>query len=527
MLDFNESTLRLWDHSNLGSAVELSSVGYPNAEYTHSGWWSEDRQYVMLHDELDEQRRGLNTTVHIFEISDLNDPTLVSTWRGPTRAIDHNGFVRGNKYYMSNYERGVTILDISDPLSPTEIANFDTFPSSDNASFNGVWGVYPYLPSGIIIASDIQGGLYILKDESNTAAKDDLSFSASSYEVTEGETINVLVEREGTAAISVDYQILRGATSGNDFTAIESGSLIWNANDSSAQSISIEALDDANGEGTESMFIRLENASANAELATPNIAKVDILSLTGRASSIILSEESVLVKETDGVLELSVTRTGASDRAASVGLSIEDGSAQDGTDATLSTNLLEWAVGELGAKSFSINIINDDEVEDTEMFSLVLDNPDNVTISGATKVEVSIRDDESNQAPEVNTETALNVNLRQAITLTATASDPEQQDMSFEWVQTAGTNVSLANADSLSASFTSPDSDSTLGFTFTATDDFGVSSSVDVTVNVIAPEEPPAFLPTPPAPSSSGGSLGLFNLLVLLTLLRRYQISKN
>ena len=34
--------------------------------------------------------------------------------------------------------------------------------------FNGAWGVYPYLPSGTIVVSDIEGGLFVLKEPSLT-----------------------------------------------------------------------------------------------------------------------------------------------------------------------------------------------------------------------------------------------------------------------------------------------------------------------------------------------------------------------
>lgn len=525
MLDFNEKTLRLWDHSSVKSAVELSAVSYPDAEYTHSGWWTEDRQYVILHDELDESNRGLNTTVHVFDISDLNEPTLVSTWRGPTRAIDHNGFVRGNKYYMSNYERGVTILDLSDPLAPTELGYFDTFPSSNNAGFNGVWGVYPYLPSGIILASDIQGGLYILKDETQSAAKDDIQFSTKSYAVTEGNSVDITVERSGTSAISVDYKIMRGAATVSDFFAQESGTLTWGANDTNVKTISIEATNDNIDEGVESMFIRLENASENAELGLPNIAKIDIQSLSGLASTVVLADDNLTVKETDGTVSLSVTRLGGSDQAATVGLRIENDSADDAAenaaevdaDVTLSTNSLTWAAGELGVKNINITIINDELTEGDESFAIVLENPQNVAISGSSKVSVTIRDDESNLAPAINTETRLSVNTRQSVTLTASASDPEGESMTFAWQQTSGPTVNLSNADSLSAVFTAPNTTGTLGFTFTATDDFGVATSMNVTVSVAA-------LPLAPVTNSSssgGGAIWLMNILVLLTLLRR------
>jgi choice-of-anchor B domain-containing protein len=116
-------------------------------------------------DELDELQQGHNTWVRAIDIRDLSNPFVASTWTGPTRAIDHNGYTVGNNYYMSNYERGITVLDVTTPEDPQEIAFFDTFPSADDAAFHGAWGVYPFLPSGTILVSNIDGpgGLFILR----------------------------------------------------------------------------------------------------------------------------------------------------------------------------------------------------------------------------------------------------------------------------------------------------------------------------------------------------------------------------
>ena len=159
--DFNENNFQIWDKTNNVLPARLSTTSYQNVSYVHSGWYTEDKQVVLVHDELDESNYGLNTTVRLFELSDFRAPSLLSIWTGPTRAIDHNGFVRGNRYYMSNYTRGMTVLDISDPQDPRDVGFFDTFPVSDNGSFNGAWGVYPYLPSGNILISDISSGLYL------------------------------------------------------------------------------------------------------------------------------------------------------------------------------------------------------------------------------------------------------------------------------------------------------------------------------------------------------------------------------
>jgi choice-of-anchor B domain-containing protein len=78
VFDFNESTLDIWDLTDPLDPVRLSQTPYSNASYTHSGWWSEDQQYVFLQDELDERDRSLNTTLRAFSIADLRNPTARS-----------------------------------------------------------------------------------------------------------------------------------------------------------------------------------------------------------------------------------------------------------------------------------------------------------------------------------------------------------------------------------------------------------------------------------------------------------------
>ena len=164
LFDFSEDAVEIWDITDPQSPAKLSTVLYSNTGYTHSGWPSEDGQYLYVHDELDEQGFGLQTTVRVFSLSNLINPVQVGTWSGLTTAIDHNGFVRGNRYYMSNYSRGLTILDLTDPANPVATGRLDTYPFSDSANFVGAWGAYPYYPSGVVAVSDINSGLYIVGD---------------------------------------------------------------------------------------------------------------------------------------------------------------------------------------------------------------------------------------------------------------------------------------------------------------------------------------------------------------------------
>lgn len=165
LIDFNEDTVDIWDVTDKSQPSKRGFMTYPRATYVHSGWWSADKKFIFVQDELDERDHELNTTLRVVDITNLEDPKLVKTWTGPTEAIDHNGFTKGNEYYMSNYRRGLTILDVTDPINPSEARFFDTFTAikCDCSRFNGAWGTYPYLRSGTIAVSDIEGGLFLLR----------------------------------------------------------------------------------------------------------------------------------------------------------------------------------------------------------------------------------------------------------------------------------------------------------------------------------------------------------------------------
>ncbi len=52
----------------------------------------------------------------------------------------------------------------------TQVAHFDIYPSSNSNSYNGAWSSYPYLPSGNIIVSGIEQGLFVLQSPNNFGA---------------------------------------------------------------------------------------------------------------------------------------------------------------------------------------------------------------------------------------------------------------------------------------------------------------------------------------------------------------------
>lgn len=155
----------LVDVTDKANPIRISTISYSNPGYTHQGWFTEDQQYFIVGDELDESGFGFNTRTLVFDFTDLDNPSLKMTYTGPTAAIDHNGYVKGNTYYLANYTAGIRTIDISSITSEvmTEIGYFDTYPQHNNAAFNGVWNVYPYLSSRNIVISDIERGLFIVK----------------------------------------------------------------------------------------------------------------------------------------------------------------------------------------------------------------------------------------------------------------------------------------------------------------------------------------------------------------------------
>lgn len=541
LMDFNEQEFLLWDKTRNSSPEVLSSTSYNNASYVHSGWWSEDQLYVLVHDELDEQNHGLNTTVRIFDISDLTNPSMVSIWTGSTGAIDHNGFVRGNHYYMSTYERGVTVLDISDPHNPFEIGYFDTFPISNNTSFNGAWGVYPYLPSGVILASDINSGLYVLKDNTYAAsASGTVGFTANAYDATEGDNLNVVVERSGdiTKAVSVQYEthVLSALT--NDFT-MQKGKLSWTANESGSKTIVIPIADDGDtSEKLEKFMVRLYNPTNGLTLAKNNFAVASIQAdpeVPVDSKFQFSQQGAVNVIENGESFTLEVTRQGSDSTAQTITFAQSNASdsdaAKESFDYTLSpsSKQLVWTAGDVEPKTITVTVKDDQQSESTfEKLVLTLSHENADRLGENTNVTINIRDDDSNAAPVIEPLTDISLEGANTVQLVANASDAESDAFTYQWAQTAGSTVAITNDTQSTASINVEDKTEAYTFSVTVTDALGASSTDELTVNITKKPEPvknTGGSSSNSSNTSSSGSSGSFPpvllLLAVTALMRR------
>ena len=162
------------DVTNPASPEELGLLTYPNFQYTHQGWLTEDHRYFLVNDERDEGG-GAKTRTLIFDVQELDDPVFVGAWHGPTTAIDHNLYIHEGKLYEANYTAGLRVMDsfYHGELLPEyihEVAYFDVHPESDDPVFTGSWSSYPMFESGIIAVSSMDDGLFILAPSSFAAS---------------------------------------------------------------------------------------------------------------------------------------------------------------------------------------------------------------------------------------------------------------------------------------------------------------------------------------------------------------------
>lgn len=529
-IDFNEKEMKLWNISDASNSKLLGTVEYNDVSkenmYVHSGWGSEDKQFIFVQDEFDEYKGGLNSTVRIFSISDLNNPEQVGQWTGPTKAIDHNGFVRGNRYYMSNYERGLTVLDISEPTTPVEIGFFDTFTPSNSASFNGAWGTYPFLPSGNIIVSDINSGLYVLKDNTLASKQGRFSFSQASVSAAQGEALELTVERNdsnnATMPASVAYEILEGSAKEETDYVVTSGVLSWDSNDKSPKKFTIDITENsANDEFEESFYVRLFNPTNGATISSPSYLTVNINGLVDNGAASFIQDEALLAENQQEVM-IEVSRDGNTSGELSVNYRLQSGSAIVGEDVEDVSGTLTWQNGEAENKSVSITLINDDLEEPEESFTLMLETSEGNDLGMNKAIIVSISDDDTNTAPVVNAIEDFQVNTGQTVTITSTATDAENDELIYLWSQDSGETVSLNDDDTLSANFVAPSEAGTLSFTLIATDTKGKEGSDTVVVSIIQAPAPPPEPLEPSTAKSSGGSKGIMLFLLTSMLLIRF-----
>ncbi len=171
-----EGNLGIYD-ANDKSDIRLLSRSQTSSSFTHNAWPSDDGRYIFTTDERAE------SFVDAFDISDPRNPVFLDKYKPVTGrgVIPHNAHFYNGYLVVSWYTEGVVILDVHRPDNMVKVAQFDTDPNDAD----GCWGAYPFLPSGIVLASDITTGFWVLKPNYQRAA-----YLSGTIRSNEGNPIN-------------------------------------------------------------------------------------------------------------------------------------------------------------------------------------------------------------------------------------------------------------------------------------------------------------------------------------------------
>src|SRR5574343_82351 len=152
----NDGFFSLVNVADKANPVLIGTHHTPN-NFTHNIWPSQDGNYVFTTDEVS----GAYITSYSIQNSTAIEEVDRTQHSPGTGVIPHNTHVKGDFLITSYYSDGITIHDITNPESIILVGDYDTYPTQ-TSGFDGCWGVYPFLPSGTIIAADITEGLYLL-----------------------------------------------------------------------------------------------------------------------------------------------------------------------------------------------------------------------------------------------------------------------------------------------------------------------------------------------------------------------------
>ncbi len=193
-----DPSIGVFDVSNPSNPSLITRLTIPAAGYVHQVWVSEDNRYMVTTEETPGR------TVKLWDIQDIDNIEILSFYLGESE-LAHNAFIREGYIYISHYESGLKVLDMLDPTYIEEVGYYDTYPASNNPDFNGAWGVYPYLESGLILVSDIQTGLYLFDftgEEGPQIGVNDVNFGNVMVSTT-NDTLPLTIKNNGIEVLTI------------------------------------------------------------------------------------------------------------------------------------------------------------------------------------------------------------------------------------------------------------------------------------------------------------------------------------
>ena len=220
--------LHIVDFSDVQNPVTLNTLtNYPFSGYNHSGWLNEQGNIYVMADET----HGM--PLKIIDVSDFSNLQVLSTITSgvTTNSIPHNVIIKENYAFVSYYYDGLYVFDISDPANPVIAGFYDTSTEPNNNSYKGAWGVYPYLPSGNVLVSDMQNGLYIFDVTGAVTSAGEINSGYSGVLLFPNPVknkLNILLPPGKTKPVTVKLLNLQGQIILDEFIYTGSGAIEFN-----------------------------------------------------------------------------------------------------------------------------------------------------------------------------------------------------------------------------------------------------------------------------------------------------------
>jgi uncharacterized membrane protein len=153
----------IWDITNIATSNPVLLGSFSAGADGSSASATADGNYLAY---ANKNPNG-TSFVTIYNVSNPASVTVASTLTMTALGIDavtpHDPKIMGNLLYVSWFQAGTLIFDITNPAAPVFVGTYDTWPGAVlPGQLDGNWGVYPYLGQDRVLLSDRNTGLYIV-----------------------------------------------------------------------------------------------------------------------------------------------------------------------------------------------------------------------------------------------------------------------------------------------------------------------------------------------------------------------------
>ncbi len=214
------------------------------------------------------------------------------------------------------------------------------------------------------------------------ATSTEYAFATTAVDVAEDAgSVALQIMRLGDLSLSgsVTYTTVGGTAVGDDDFALTQDTVAFGPGEAGPISVTVDIIDDADVEATETFSVELVNPldgtiSATSGVATVSIADNDQAQTPLNPGTVQFTASEITVDESAGTVDVQVSREGGSDGGFTVNFDALEGTALEGSDFAPASGVLEWVDGQTDTMTITIELVADTEIEGIEDFTVELSN---------------------------------------------------------------------------------------------------------------------------------------------------------